>query len=97
MEVDSEPSDYELSDCDSLWDEFDEAMAHMTLIDQAQNDALDGLQRLQRLLEDTIFVEDRDLEDVLLELHESSMKEIEETGSTSFLSAIRQLNFESST
>ena len=97
MEVDSEPSDYELSDCDSLWDEFDEAMAHMAIIDQAQNDALDGLQRLQLLLEDTIFVEDRDLEDVLLELHESSIKEIEETGSTSFLSAIRQLNFESST
>lgn len=81
------------SDTDSLWDEFDEAMAYMTLIDQGQNDAIEGLQRLQLLMEDTIFVEDRDLEDVLLELHESSMKEIEETGSTSFLSSIRQLNF----
>jgi hypothetical protein len=93
MEVDSKTSDDELSDCDSLWDEFDEAMAYMTLIDQGQNDAIEGLQRLQLLLEDTIFVEDRDLEDVLLELHESAMKEIEETGSTTFLSSIRQLNF----
>lgn len=97
MDVDSEPSDYELSDCDSLWDEFDEAMAHMAIIDQAQNDALDGFQRLQLLLNDTIYVEDRDLEDVLLELHESAMKEIEETGSTSFLSSIKQLDFLSST
>jgi hypothetical protein len=81
------------SDTDSLWDEFDEAMAYMTLIDQGQNDAIEGLQRLQLLMEDTIFVEDRDLEDVLLELHESGMKEIEETGLTSFLSSIKQLNF----
>jgi hypothetical protein len=48
-------------------------------------------------LEDTIFVEDRDLEDVLLELHDTAMKEIEKTGETSFLSAIKQLNFTSST
>jgi hypothetical protein len=73
------------SDTDSLWDEFDEAMAHMTLIDQGQNDAIEGLQRLQRLLEDTIFVEDQDLEDVLLELHESAMKEIEEKGTTALI------------
>jgi hypothetical protein len=85
------------SDSDSLWDEFDEAMAYMTLIDQGQNDAIEGLQRLQLLLEDTIFVEDRDLEDVLLELHDTAMKEIEKTGETSFLSAIKQLNFTSST
>jgi len=85
------------SDSDSLWDEFDEAMAYMTLIDQGQNDAIEGLQRLQLLLEDTIYVEDQDLEDVLLKLHESAMKEIEETGTTNFLAAIKQLNFASST
>lgn len=85
------------TESDSLWEEFDEAMAYMTIIDQAQNDAIDGFQRLQLLLEDTIYVEDRDLEDVLLELHEASMKEIDETGSTSFLSQIRRLDFLSST
>jgi hypothetical protein len=81
------------SDTDSLWEEFDEAMAYMTLIDQGQNDAIEGVQRLQLLLEDTIFVEDRDLEDVLMELHDAAMKEISETGITKFLTAIKQLDF----
>uniref|UniRef100_A0A6C0KWA2 Uncharacterized protein n=1 Tax=viral metagenome TaxID=1070528 RepID=A0A6C0KWA2_9ZZZZ len=81
------------SDCESLWEEFDEAMAYMTLIDQAQIDALEGAQRLQELLNDTIYVEDRDLEDVLAELHDAAMKEISETGETNFLLSIKQLNF----
>ena len=85
------------SDHESLWEEFDEAMAYMTLIDQEQLDALEGAQRLQELLNDTIYVKDRDLEDVLFELHETAMKEIEETGMTSFLASVRELDFSHST
>jgi hypothetical protein len=97
MEVDLESdtvSDTEsVSDCESLWEEFDEAMAYMTLIDQAQCDALERAKRLQELLNDTIYIGERDLEDVLAELHDAAMKQISETGETNFLAAIKQLNF----
>jgi len=82
-------SDYDLDE------DFDEILGIMQTIETTHNNALLGLQRLQQQCAQQIRITIdgviRDLDEVLDELHTAALKEIEQTGESSFGSSLRSI------
>ena len=64
--------------------EFDEIMEQITALHQSYEQALNQLAWLQTHIQPSIQIGDRELGELLNELHSHALQEIEETGESSF-------------